>query len=128
MKLETTLADSGGAGVSPGRAAHMHGWDAHLTGKSFFRLLPALLLLIAVGCQEPNYRTEVTGNGEGGVEIHRVPKDPSETAATPAPSAGKSALEQRVGVLEATVLRQQEEIATLRRELSARNSATTAPQ
>ena len=128
MNRNTAQTNSRGTGVLPVRAAYMHGRDAHVTGKSFLRLLPALLLLIAVGCQEPNYRTEVTGNGEGGVEIHRVPKDPSETAATPAPSAGKSALEQRVGVLEATVLRQQEEIATLRRELSARNSATTAPQ
>ena len=104
-------------------------------GRGTQATLGALLLvtffcvIIGGGCREPDYRTEVTGNGEGGVEIHRVPKDPSEMSAqqqTP-PPATKSPLEQRVEVLEATVLRQQEEIANLRRELSARNS-TTAPQ
>lgn len=101
--------------------------------KSFAFRLRALsstlpvLMFFAVGCQEPNDRTEVTGNGEGGVVIHRVPKDPSETSSQPAPAATRSPLEQRVEVLEATVLRQQDEIASLRRELGARNSPTTSP-
>jgi hypothetical protein len=89
--------------------------------------VPVILLLLGVGCQEPNYRTEVTGNGEGGVDIHRVPKDPSETTAQPTPEPSKSSLEQRVEVLEATVLRQQEEIATLHRDLNAAHPTTTAP-
>jgi hypothetical protein len=127
MKRNPAETNSRGAGVSPARAAHVHGREAHATGKALLRLLPALLFLIAAGCQEPNYRTEVTGNGEGGVEIHRVPKDPSETAVQPAPEMGKSPLEQRVEVLEATVLRQQEEIVTLRRELNAKNTTATAP-
>lgn len=90
-----------------------------------------VLSFFAPGCHEPaDYRTEVVGNGEGGVEVHRVPKDPSEMSApqqASLPAETKSPLEQRVEVLEATVLRQQEEIATLRRELNSKSPATTAP-
>jgi hypothetical protein len=114
-------------GVSPMRATTLHGRDAHATRKAFLLLAPALAFLVATGCQEPNDRTEVTGNGEGGVEIRHVPKDPSETAPQPARAATRSPLEQRVEVLEATVLRQQDQITTLRRELSARNFPTTSP-
>ena len=87
------------------------------------------LVLLSVGCQEPkDYRTEVVGNGEGGVEIHRVPKDPSEVKSTDStPTANKSALDQRVEVLEATVLRQQQEIADLHRQLNSKTAPTTSP-
>jgi hypothetical protein len=85
-------------------------------------------MFLAVGCHEPNDRTEVTGNGEGGVEIRHVPKDASDATDQPAPPAAtRSPLEQRVEVLEATVLRQQDEIASLRRELGAKNSPATSP-
>jgi hypothetical protein len=84
-------------------------------------------IFIAAGCQEPSYRTEVTGNGEGGVNIHRVPKDPSETTPQRVAEPTNSSIEQRVEVLEATVLRQQEEIATLHRELNSTRPATTSP-
>lgn len=113
-----------GTGVSPARAACICGRGAHATGRAITRTLIPMLLLTILGCQDPGYRTEVTGNGQGGVEIHRVPKDPSETAAQP---VHESQLEQRIEVLEATVLRQQQEIATLQRELSTKNSTTTAP-
>jgi len=108
----------------------LQGRGAHATATCWRAIILGLLLLpvlIANGCQEPNYRTEVTGNGQGGVDIHRVPKDPSETTAQPTLGAAKSSLEQRVEVLEATVLRQQEEIATLHRELNAAHPAATAP-
>ena len=108
----------------------LHGRGANATARCerAIRLVALLVpIFIAGGCQEPNYRTEVTGNGQGGVDIHRVPKDPSETTAQPTPEPSKSSLEQRVEVLEATVLRQQEEIATLHRQLSAAHPATTAP-
>ena len=88
-----------------------------------------LLPIILLGCQEPkDYRTEVVGNGEGGVEIHRVPKDPSEVTSTDStPTANRSALEQRVEVLEATVLRQQQEIAELHHQLNSKNHASHRP-
>jgi hypothetical protein len=120
-----------GQAVSPVRAAHLHGRDAHATGKIFYSLAAVMILLIVAGCHEPDYRTDVTGNGEGGVEIHRVPKDPSETVAQPAPAVQaetKTPLEQRIEVLEATVLRQQEEIATLRRQVNASTTTSPAPR
>lgn len=119
-----------GMGAPPMSPDSLHGRGAHATDTCWRAITLGLLLLpvlIASGCQEPNYRTEVTGNGQGGVDIHRVPKDPSETTAQPTPEPSKSSLEQRVEVLEATVLRQQEEIATLHRQLSAAHPATTAP-
>lgn len=116
-----------GMGALPMIGTKKHGRGAHAT-LGVLVAVAVLAVFIGAGCHEPDYRTEVTGNGEGGVNIQRVPKDPSEiTAQQSPPPATKSPLEQRVEVLEATVLRQQEEIATLRRELNAPHS-TTAPQ
>jgi hypothetical protein len=85
------------------------------------------LLLLATGCQEPNDRTEIVGNGQGGIILHRVPKDPSDTPDAPRTGDTKSGIEQRVEVLEATVLRQQEQIAELHRQLIAKSVSTTSP-
>ena len=87
---------------------------------------------LSAGCQEPRYRTEVTGNGEGGVEIHRVPADPQPTApAVPAPARS------RIDALEAQVRQQQQYIEALQRRiqqqdeqlhrLSPQPTTTTAP-
>lgn len=128
MKHKAAQLSLRGMGVPPMHSASTHGRDAHTTRKILVILLPALLLFLVMGCREPDYRTEVTGNGEGGVEVHRVPKDPSEMPAQQSPtSASNSAIERRIEVLEATVLRQQEEIAALRRELSGKGAPATLP-
>lgn len=130
MKHKATWLSTHGMGVSPMVRNRRHGRCANATLGILF-MLSFPLIFVSAGCHEPpDYRTEVVGNGEGGVEVHRVPKDPSEMNAQQEqspPSATKSPLEQRVEVLEATVLRQQEEIATLHRELNAKIPATTAP-
>ena len=41
------------------------------------------------GCVETNYRTEVIPNGEGGVQIERVPKPP-EAPKPPAPPVAEA--------------------------------------
>jgi hypothetical protein len=57
-------------------------------------LVACLLSLSAIfaGCSEPNYRNEVAANAQGGVEVHRVPKDvapasPAVAADAPKPTA-----------------------------------------
>jgi hypothetical protein len=73
--------------------------------------LGVLVVIAAAGCYEPPYRTEVVGNGQGGVEIHRVPKDPAETrAAAPVDASAQETIE-----------RQQKEIEELKALLRQRN-------
>ena len=87
----------------------------------------ASLLGCATGCQEPNYRTEVVGNGQGGVEIHHVAKDPAELAQDEArshPAATAPADASRLDALEKRVREQDDEIARLKRQL---NAPTTSP-
>ena len=82
------------------------------------------------GCHEPNYRAEVTSNGQGSMELHRVPKDPAETS-TPVPSHASGArpvaapgasIDRRIEELEAQVTRLNEEITKLKLEKAAGGS------
>lgn len=57
--------------------------------RSMTVLMPCAIALWAVGCAEPDYRMEVTGNGQGGVETRRVAKDP---VPAPQPDATARAL------------------------------------
>jgi hypothetical protein len=88
-------------------------------------------------CYEPPYRYDIRGNGEGGVDIQKVPKEhppapaPPESVATPPPPAPPAVVvpqppptadqQQRINELESRV-----------RDLSAENEklkrqSTTAP-
>ena len=73
--------------------------------------LALLVAVAAVGCYEPPYRMDVRGNGEGGVDIQRVPKDPVPPA--PAKQADETA--------QQTILRQQAEIDRLKALVSERD-------
>jgi hypothetical protein len=92
--------------------------------------LGIVLAALAAGCQEPGYRTEVVGNGQGGVEIQRVPAD-AKPAAPPRPAPAQS----RVDALESQVGRQQQYIDALQRRIQQQDeelrklkgSPTTTP-
>ena len=73
--------------------------------------LALLLTIAAVGCYEPPYRMDVRGNGQGGVDVQRVPKDP----APPSPTKQSDESAQQ------TILRQQAEIERLKALVSERD-------
>ena len=95
------------------------------------RLIVALAAL-ASGCQEPGYRTEVTGNGQGGVQIQRVPAD-----AQPAAPVKPTLAQSRIAALESQVRQQQQYIEALQRRIQEQDeelhrlrpqpATTTAP-
>jgi len=66
-----------------------------------------LAVSMLVGCYEPPYRTEVVGNGQGGVDIKRVPRDPEP----PKPA------DPQVESQRQTIARQQQEINDLKKQL-----------
>ena len=75
------------------------------------------------GCVEPNYRADVRPTGQGGVEVHRIPKDdpaPASVAppSSPAPAATPTpqAVDERIEELEKQVRAQNEEIQKLKQE------------
>ncbi|HET6247513.1 MAG TPA: hypothetical protein VFE47_07450 [Tepidisphaeraceae bacterium] len=74
----------------------------------------AACALFAFGCQEPNYRNEVSTNAQGAVEVHRVAKDapPHEPAANPTARTDPTT-EQRLAALEAQVLELRAEVSRL---------------
>jgi hypothetical protein len=76
-----------------------------------FSSLGLLAVIAMAGCYEPPYRTEVVGNGQGGIELHRVPKDPA--LPVPAKPVDESA--------QQTIRRQQEEIERLKSLLRQRD-------
>jgi hypothetical protein len=81
-------------------------------------------LFFIVGCQEPNYRNEVSATPQGGVEVHRVAKDPfpeSPPPASGAAAAQESAVDLRITALEAQVRALSAEVA----QLKAQKSTTT---
>ena len=73
--------------------------------------LALLIAIAAAGCYEPPYRTDIRGNGEGGVDIKRIPKDP----APPQPTKQVDETAQQ------TILRQQGEIERLKALVSERD-------
>ena len=80
------------------------------------------LVCSAISCQEPDYRTEVTPNAQGGVEVHRVPLDaPSDaTIARPEPdSAGRdtASIARHIRALEAQRSAIDRQIAKLKSQL-----------
>ena len=79
------------------------------------KLIVVLAALLA-GCQEPRYRTEVKGNGQGGVEIQRVAKEP-----TPAPPPTTSPAPARAESLEAQLRQQQAQIDALQSQVQNQN-------
>lgn len=86
-------------------------------------IIPALAMALAafvVGCQEPNYRNEVVGNGQGGIEIRHVAKD---IPAAEDPSIDAS-IDQRIAVLEDHVRKENLEIDRLKRMKAAATSPT----
>ncbi|MDB5299890.1 MAG: hypothetical protein JWO87_1553 [Phycisphaerales bacterium] len=97
----------------------------------------AVLAFLAGACQEPPYRTEVTPNAQGGVEVHRVAKDtPRPPAAAreasnvsstpPVDDSPMTAADRakRIAHLEALVQDMNGEIARLKRAQVAEPSAT----
>lgn len=96
------------------------------------KLLRVGILLAAVsgGCQQPGYRTEVVGNGQGGVQIQRLPADPR----APAPATA-AARQSRIDALESQVRQQQQYIEALQRHIQQqdeelrklKSQPTTAP-
>ncbi len=85
-------------------------------------------------CQEPNYRTDIRANGEGGVDVHREPLDDSPGAApaagvstdfAPPPVETRGELQGRLDDLKAQDARLRVEIGVLQKRLDA--TATTRP-
>ena len=89
-----------------------HGRGANATLGAVL-LLCFFFVFVGAGCHEPDDRTEVTGNGEGGVNIQRPEGSIGNGRTTARTGLYAFSFEQRVEVLEATVFSQQE-IATLR--------------
>jgi outer membrane murein-binding lipoprotein Lpp len=72
----------------------------------------AVAFMLCTGCSEPNYRNDVTTNGQGQVEVHRMPKDSQpqmaapapQQAVTPAPAAPSGqTIDQQIADLESQV-------------------------
>jgi hypothetical protein len=113
--------------------------NASLSFKRLLQVAAAAIMACATGaCQEPPYRTEITPNLQGGVEVHRVPKDaPRPSVATPeasnvvnaTPVDGSSMTPadraKRIAHLEALIQDMNEEIARLKRAQAA--DPATAP-
>ena len=83
-------------------------------------LYPAIVVL-AIGCHEPDYTNEVVGNGQGGVEIRRIPKDSPTSDA----NSLDATIDQRIDTLEEKVRQMNAEIARLKRMKAA--GAATMP-
>ena len=79
--------------------------------------LGLIAMILATGCYEPPYRTQVVGNGQGGVEIHRVAKDPipPQPAKQVEESAQKAILQQQAEIarLKAVIAERDDEISRL---------------
>jgi TolA-binding protein len=101
--------------------------DSSLSFKRLIQLAFAAIMAFAAGaCQEPPYRTEVTPNAQGGVEVHRVAKNSSPAAeASPAPSAetphGESQMTpadraKRIAELESRIRAMNAEIERLKQD------------
>ena len=63
---------------------------------------------ISVGCLEPNYRAMMRPTGQGGVEVHRLPKDdpaPSPSPNSPTISQSPLTTDQQIEALEADLRR-----------------------
>lgn len=95
------------------------------------------LAIVAAGCSvEPSYRTEVTGNGQGGVDVKKVardssPTDPSASFAPPSPSAPAPAtssspapLDQRISDMELRMQQMNKDLEELKREKAAQDLLT----
>lgn len=84
-----------------------------------FVWLIAPLLAVGAGCYESPNRYEAVNNGQGGVNLVRVPKTADEIDDSPAPATSQPTSE--VQQLQAEVKELQAENAQLRR------NATTSP-
>ena len=82
------------------------------------------VVIVAAGCYEPPYRAEVVGNGQGGVEIHRVAKDPVPPKAVDE-SAQQTIVRQQAEIdrLKALVLERDDEISRLIRTPTTQKAA-----
>jgi TolA-binding protein len=69
--------------------------------------LIVLTVVMLAGCYDPPYRTDVRGNGQGGVDIKRVAKD----AEPPRP------VDPQVESQQQTITKQQQEIDELKTQL-----------
>jgi len=69
--------------------------------------LIVLTVVMLAGCYDPPYRTDVRGNGQGGADIKRVPKDPEP----PRP------VDPQVESQQQTITKQQQEIDELKKQL-----------
>jgi hypothetical protein len=76
----------------------------------------SLPLLAALGgCQEPGYRTEAVGNGQGGVVIRRVPASVAPSA--PAPVGESSASNGKAPTSDQRIRDLQEQVRSLNAEI-----------
>lgn len=101
------------------------------------KVLSALFCLISLallsGCWEPPYRYDVRGNGQGGIDINHVPKEPDAAppvpqAAAPPPSAPapviappETAQQRQVDELNAKIKALSDENAKLKQQLPTTN-------
>ena len=90
-----------------------------------------VLATLVIGCRENGYRTEVKGNGQGGVEIQRVAVEPTQSQPQTATTQSQPPPEQQIheqqvliDQLQSQVQRQNEEIRRLKQ---APTTSTTAP-
>ena len=93
-------------------------------------ILGLFLLLAATSCQEPSYRTEVTPNGEGGVEVHRLPLSAPSDGAMKLSTGGNAArtnasVAEHIRALEAQRAAIDQQIAKLKSQL--RQTPATNP-
>jgi hypothetical protein len=72
-----------------------------------FTVSAAIALSLLTACYEPPYRYDIRGNGQGGIDMQKVPKDPAPAPAPApppqAPSPAPSRDQQRIDELQQRV-------------------------
>ncbi|HEX4796224.1 MAG TPA: hypothetical protein VH370_20715 [Humisphaera sp.] len=81
----------------------------------------SLLGIVLAGCTEKGYRTEVVGNGQGGVDVKTVPLEPraptgqsSASTSTTRPTSSEDELRAKIDAMQAQIDRQNQEIQRLK--------------
>ena len=115
----TNAAQTNAAGSArpTGKHARRAGTARHLRACATISLLGVFL----AGCTEKGYRTEVVGNGQGGVDVKTVPLEPrapTEQASAAAPTtrstSSEDELRAKIDAMQAQIDRQNREIQRLK--------------
>jgi hypothetical protein len=92
-----------------------------------FAVMICCELAMLSACYEPPYRYDIRGNGQGGIDIQKVPKEnpapPAPAAPPPAPSPAVDQ-QQRINELESRVRDLSAENEKLKRQMPTTTSVT----